>query len=61
MKALFSILLAFAVSIGVVQAGPVRTPKNAAKSSVQTAKNVGHSVVNGTRRAVRTVVYTFTP
>jgi hypothetical protein len=61
MKALFSIIVAFAVSISTVEAGPVRTVKNVAKSSVQTAKNVGHSVVKGTRRAVRTVVYTFTP
>lgn len=61
MKALFSIIVAFAVSIGTVEAGPVRTAKNVAKSSVHTAKNVTHSVVKGTRRAVRTVVYTFTP
>ena len=61
MKALFSIMLAFAISISSVEAGPVRTAKNVAKSSVQTAKNVGHSVVKGTRRAVRTVVSTFTP
>ena len=61
MKALFSIMLAFAISIGTVEAGPVRTAKHVAKSSVQTAKNVGHSVVKGTRRAVHTVVSTFTP
>ena len=61
MKALFSIMLAIAISTGAVEAGPVRTAKNVAKSSVQTAKNVGHSVVKGTRRAMRTVVYTFTP
>jgi len=61
MKALFSIMLAFAIFVGSVDAGPVRTAKNVAKSSVQTAKNVGHSLVKGTRRAVRTVVSTFTP
>jgi hypothetical protein len=61
MKAFFSIVLALAIPIGTMDAGPVRTGKNVAKSSVQTAKNVGHSVVKGTRRAVRTVVYTFTP
>jgi hypothetical protein len=61
MKALFSIIVAFAVCIGTVEAGPVRTARNVAKSSVQTAKNVGHSVVKGTRRAVHTVVSTFTP
>ena len=61
MKALLSIILAFAISIGTVEAGPVRTAKNVAKNTVHTAKNVGHSVVKGTKRAVRTVVYTFTP
>jgi hypothetical protein len=61
MKALFSIIVAFAVCIGTVEAGPVRTARNVAKSSVQTAKNVGHSVVKGTRRAVHTVVSVFTP
>jgi hypothetical protein len=61
MKAFFSIILSFAISIGTIEAGPARTAKNVAKSTVQTAKNVGHSVVKGTRRAVHTVVYTFTP
>ena len=61
MKELFSIILAFAISIGTAEAGPVRTAKNVAKSTVHTAKNVGHSVVKGTKRAVHTVVYTFTP
>jgi hypothetical protein len=60
-KALFSIILACAVSVGTIEAGPVRTAKNVAKSSAHTAKNVGHSVVKGTRRAVHTVVNTFTP
>jgi hypothetical protein len=61
MKALFSFILAFAISVGTVEAGPVRTAKNVAKNTVHTGKNVGHSVVKGTKRAVRTVVYTFTP
>ena len=61
MKAFFSIILAFAISIGTIEAGPVRTAKNVAKSTVQTAKNVGHSVVKGTRRAVNSAVYRFTP
>jgi hypothetical protein len=61
MKAFSSIILAFAISIGSVEAGPVRTAKNVAKSSVYTARNVAHSVVKGTRRAVHTVVYTLTP
>jgi hypothetical protein len=61
MKALFSIILAFAISMGTIEAGPARTAKNVAKNSVHTAKNVAHSVVKGTRRAVHTVVDTFTP
>jgi hypothetical protein len=61
MKSFFSIILAFAISVGTIQAGPVRTAKNVAKSSAITAKNVAHSVVKGTRRAVHTVVYTLTP
>ena len=58
MKAFFSIILAMAVSLGAVEAGPVRTATNVAKSTAHTAKNVGHSAVKGTRRAVHTVVYT---
>ena len=61
MKAFFSIILAVAVSIGSVQAGPVHTAANVAKSTAQTVKNVGHSVVKGTRRAVHTVVNRLTP
>ena len=61
MKAFFSIILALAIGMGTVEAGPVRTARNVAKDSVHTARNVAHSVVKGTRRAVHTVVYTFTP
>ena len=61
MKALFSLFLAFGICVGSVQAGPVRTARNVAKSTAITAKNVAHSAVNGTRRAVHTVVNTFTP
>ena len=60
MKTLFSIIVAFAVCAGGVQAGPVRTARNVAKDSAITARNVAHSVVKGTRRAAHTVVYTFT-
>ena len=61
MKALFSLFLAFGICVGSIQAGPVLTARNVAKSTAITAKNVAHSVVKGTRRAVHTVVYTFTP
>jgi len=60
MKTLLSIIVAFAVCVGGVQAGPVRTARHVAKDSAITARNVAHSVVKGTRRAVHTVVYTFT-
>jgi len=62
MKAFLPIFLAVAVavSIGSVQAGPVHRAANVAKSTADTAKNVGHSVVKGTRRAVHTVVDTLT-
>ena len=60
MKAFFSIILGMAVSTGTVEAGPVRTAANMAKSTAHTAKNVAHSTVKGTRRAVHTVVYTLT-
>jgi hypothetical protein len=61
MKALFSVFLALGVCVSSVQASPVRTARNVAKSTAITAKNVAQSVVKGTRRAVHTVVYTFTP
>ncbi len=61
MKALFSVILALAVSAMGVQAGPVRTARNVAKNTAITAKNVAHSTVKGTRRAVHTVVSIFTP
>ncbi len=54
-------MLGFAVAVSSVEAGPVRTARNVAKSTAITAKNVAHSVVKGTRRAVHTVVYTVTP
>ena len=61
MKPLFSIFLALGVCVGSLQAGPVRTARNVAKNTAIAAKNVAHSVVKGTRRAVHTAVYTFTP
>ena len=47
-------------SIHSVQAGPVRTARNVAKDTAITAKNVAHSAVKGTRRAVYAVVYRVT-
>ena len=53
-------ILAFAVCVGSAQAGPVYRARHVAKDTAITAKNVGHSIVKGTRRAVHTVVYAFT-
>ena len=60
MKAFFSIILAVAVSMGSVQAGPVKRAAYVAKRTAHSAKNVAHNVVKGTRRAVHTVVYRLT-
>jgi hypothetical protein len=61
MKALFSVFLALGLCVGSLQAGPARTARHVAKNTAITAKNVAHSVVKGTRRAVHTVVYAFAP
>ena len=61
MRALFSVFLALGLCLGSVQAGPVHRARNVAKNTAITAKNVAHSVVKGTRRAVHTVVYNLTP
>jgi len=61
MKTLFSIFLALGVCVNSVQAGPVLTARNMAENTAITAKIVAHSTVKGTRRAVHTVVNTFTP
>jgi hypothetical protein len=53
-------MLALCVCFSSVQAGPVHRAKHVAKNTAVTAKNVAHSVVKGTRRAVHTVVYAFT-
>jgi hypothetical protein len=61
MKALFSVILGVAICVGSVEAGPVRTARHVAKNTAITAKNVAHSTVKGTRRAVHTVVNAVTP
>ena len=60
MKTLFSVLLALGVCVGSVQTGPVRAARHAARNTAVTAKNVAHSVVQGTRKAVHNVVYRLT-
>ena len=56
MKALFSVILAVAFSIASLQAEPLHRAAHVAKSTAHTAKNVGHSVVKGTRRTTQTIV-----
>jgi uncharacterized cupredoxin-like copper-binding protein len=62
MKTFFSIILAVTVSIGTVRAqGPVQKATDVAEDTAETAKNVGHSVAKGTKKAVNTVVDALTP
>src|ERR1700737_3979700 len=62
MKTFFSIFLAVTVSIGTVRAqGPVQKATDVAEDTAETAKDVGHSVVKGTKKAVNTVVDALTP
>ena len=62
MKTFFSIILAATVSIGTVRAqGPVQKATDVAEDTAETAKNVGHSVAKGTKKAVNTVVDALTP
>jgi uncharacterized cupredoxin-like copper-binding protein len=62
MKPFFSIILAVTVSIGTVRAqGPVQKATDVAEDTAETAKNVGHSVAKGTKKAVNTVVDALTP
>jgi uncharacterized cupredoxin-like copper-binding protein len=62
MKTFFSIILAVTVSIGFVRAqGPVQKATDVAEDTAETAKNVGHSVVKGTKKTVNTVVDALTP
>jgi len=62
MKTFVSIILAVTVSIGTVRAqGPVQKATDVAEDTAETAKNVGHSVVKGTKKAVNRVVDALTP
>jgi uncharacterized cupredoxin-like copper-binding protein len=62
MKTFFSIILAVTVSIGTGRAqGPVQKATDVAEDTAETAKNVGHSVAKGTKKAVNTVVDALTP
>jgi uncharacterized cupredoxin-like copper-binding protein len=62
MKTFFSIILAVAMSIGILRAeGPSEKAAEVAQDTADTAKNVGRSVARGTKKAVNTVVDALTP
>ena len=62
MKTLISIVLAGAISTGVVCAqGPGERAADAAQNTADTAKHVGRSVARGTKNAAETVAEALTP
>jgi uncharacterized cupredoxin-like copper-binding protein len=62
MKILLSTIIAVAMSLSVVLAeGPVQKATDVAEDTAETAKNVGHSIAKGTKRAVNTVADALTP
>jgi len=62
MKILLSTIIAVAMSLSVVLAqGPVQKATDVAEDTAETAKNVGHSIAKGTKRAVNTVADAVTP
>ena len=62
MKLPLSTIIAVALSFGVVRAeGPVEKATEVAEDAADTAKNVGHKVVKGTKKAVNKVVDAVTP
>jgi uncharacterized cupredoxin-like copper-binding protein len=62
MKTIFSIILTVGLSIGIARAqGPGERAAQAAETTVDTAKNVGHSVARGAKKAANTVVDALTP
>jgi uncharacterized cupredoxin-like copper-binding protein len=62
MKTLLSTIITAAISLSVVRAeGPVEKAGEVAEDAANTAKNVGHSVAKGTKKAVNTVADALTP
>jgi len=62
MKTLFVIATALAISVSLIRAeGPVQKAGEIAEETVDTAKNVGHSVAKGTKKAVHKVEDALTP
>ena len=62
MKLSLSTIIAIVLSLGVVWAeGPVEKAADVAEDTAETAKNVGHKVVKGTKKAVNKAVDAVTP
>ena len=62
MKIVLSTIVAVATSLSVALAqGPAQKAADAAEDTAETAKNVGHSIAKGTKRAVATVADALTP
>ena len=62
MKTLFVVVFALAISLSLIRAeGPVQKAGEIAEETVDTAKNVGHSVAKGTKKAVHKVEDALTP
>jgi uncharacterized cupredoxin-like copper-binding protein len=59
---IFIIIIPFAMSLNAVRAeGPAEKAADIAQDTVDTAKNVGHSVANGAKKAGRKVADALTP
>src|SRR5438477_11529668 len=59
---IFIISIATAVSLNLARAeGPAEKAAEVAEDTVDTAKNVGHSVAKGTKKAARKVADALTP
>ena len=62
MKTPLVTVIALAISLSVIQAeGPVQKAGEIAEDTVDTAKNVGHSVARGTKKAAHRVADALTP
>jgi uncharacterized cupredoxin-like copper-binding protein len=62
MKTRLSTIIAVSMSLSVVLAQrPVQKATDVAEDTAETAKNVGHSIAKGTKKAVNTVADALTP
>jgi uncharacterized cupredoxin-like copper-binding protein len=62
MKIVLSTIIAVATSLSVALAqGPAQRAADVVEDTAETAKNVGHSIAKGTKKAVNTVADALTP